>query len=202
MRSITLLIESFTSQVETLRVITCATGSCRTVLPLSAIARTISRSDRMPARRPLPSRTTSTPMRCVKSNFAAAARSAVGSMQMTCPRPQEWSSSSCQAPLRTTSRRFFWLGRKVRWVWCRFRCNAHPSFQSSIYNVGPQRDGALCPACNSTDTASGHKRKIPVSPGITALLPKADIPEHVCDVHYAPLADIIAPPRPPISPFT
>ena len=52
MRSITLLMESFTSQVETLRVITCATGSCRTALPLSAIMRTMSRSDRTPARRP------------------------------------------------------------------------------------------------------------------------------------------------------
>jgi hypothetical protein len=38
MRSITLVIESFTSQVETFRVITCATGSCRTVLPTFAPA--------------------------------------------------------------------------------------------------------------------------------------------------------------------
>src|SRR6516162_2307260 len=37
---------------------------------------------RMPTRRPPASRTTSAPMRCVESNFAAAARSAVGSMQM------------------------------------------------------------------------------------------------------------------------
>jgi GAF domain-containing protein len=66
-----------------LRVITCATGSRRTVLPPSAIARTMSRSDRMPTRRPPPSSTTSTPMRCVESDFAAAARSAVGSMQIT-----------------------------------------------------------------------------------------------------------------------
>jgi len=76
---------SFTSQVETLRVITCATGTSRTVFPVSAIARTMSRSDRMPTRCRSASSTISTPMRCVESNFAAVARSAVGSMQTTSP---------------------------------------------------------------------------------------------------------------------
>src|SRR5262249_31465178 len=85
MRSITLLIESFTSQVETLRVITCATGRCRTATPLSAIVRTMSRSDRMPARRPPTPRTTSAPIRCFVSNLAAAAKSAVKSMLPTPP---------------------------------------------------------------------------------------------------------------------
>src|SRR4029079_11752793 len=72
-------------EVARLRVITWPTGRLRAVAPCSESARTMSRSDNMPARRPPAPRITTAPMRRAESNFAAAARSAVGSIETMSP---------------------------------------------------------------------------------------------------------------------
>jgi hypothetical protein len=84
-RSMMLETDSSPVQVATLRVITWPTGRLRAVAPCSESARTMSRSDNMPARRSPAPRITTAPMRHAESNFAAAARSAVGSIETMSP---------------------------------------------------------------------------------------------------------------------